>query len=228
VEPSRPAAFPVAGVAITLAGVAVIALLVLAVDPLRDAVGAALRGDSEAVREEVDDLGAAGPLFILLLCLIHAVVWYPAEIVDAAAGFAYGFWPALALCMTGWLLNGLVAYEIGRQVARPVLHRLIGVERFERAEEMIQSGGATLLLAVRLVPIIPFSLVSYAAGAARVPVGRFVWTTLVGYLPLTAISILLGTRLEDFSPTDPVVIGGVLAILALLLAARYFIPRSDD
>jgi uncharacterized membrane protein YdjX (TVP38/TMEM64 family) len=215
-------------VAITIAGAAAVALLILAVEPLRDSVGAALRGDSEAVRDEVDALGAVGPLFILLLCLIHAVVWYPAEIVDVAAGFAYGFWPALALCMAGWLLNGLVAYEIGRHVARPVLHRAIGAERFERAEQSVRHGGITLLLAVRLVPIIPFSLVSYAAGAAGVPVLRFAWTTVVGYIPITAISILLGTRLEHFSPTDPVVIASVLGLLALLLFARFAIPRRGD
>ena len=51
---------------------------------------------------------------------------------------------------------------------------------------MIERGGATLLLAMRLIPILPFSLVSYAAGAARVPAWRFVWTTAVGYLPITA------------------------------------------
>jgi uncharacterized membrane protein YdjX (TVP38/TMEM64 family) len=228
VESSRPVAFPVAGVAITLAGAGAIALLVLTVEPLREAVGAALRGDSEDVRDEVDELGAVGPLFILLLCLIHAVVWYPAEIVDAAAGFAYGFWPALALCMGGWLLNGLAAYEIGRHVARPVLYRAIGTERLVRAERMVHNGGITLLLGVRLVPILPFSLVSYAAGAAHVPTARFVWTTMVGYLPITAISILLGTRLEDFSPTDPVVLGSVAALLALLLFARLVVPRGGD
>ena len=52
----------------------------------------------------------AGPLLILALALLHAVVFYPAEIVDAAAGFAYGFFPALALVMVGWLLSGLVCW----------------------------------------------------------------------------------------------------------------------
>ncbi len=68
---------------------------------------------------------------------------------------------------------------------------------------MIERGGATLLLAVRLIPIVPFSLVSYAAGAARVPVWRFVWTTAVGYLPITALAVYFGTRLEGLQPHRP-------------------------
>jgi uncharacterized membrane protein YdjX (TVP38/TMEM64 family) len=150
---------------------------VLAVPALRDACAAAIQGDHAKVREEIDGLGASGPLLILGLALIHAVVFFPAEIVDAAAGFAYGFFPALALTMTGWLLSGFLCFAIGGSVARPLLDRWLGQERFKRIEAMIERGGPTLLLALRLIPILPFSLVSYAAGAARVPTWRFLWTT---------------------------------------------------
>jgi uncharacterized membrane protein YdjX (TVP38/TMEM64 family) len=203
-------------IAVTLAGILVLAALVLAVEPLREATVAALHGDHAEVRHQIDRLGAAGPLLILALTLLHAVVFYPAEIVDAAAGYAYGFLPALALMTVGWVLSGLLCWAIGRRVARPLLDRWFGEERFERAERAIERGGPSLLLAMRLIPILPFSIVSYAAGAARVPAWRFVWTTAVGYLPITAIAVYFGTRLEGLSLTDPLVLGTVLALLALL------------
>jgi uncharacterized membrane protein YdjX (TVP38/TMEM64 family) len=216
---------PFAEIGVTVAGIAVLAGLVLAVPPLRDAFEAAIRGDSAEVRAELDSLGVAGPLLILGLALIHAVVFYPAEIVDAAAGFVYGFFPALALVMAGWLLSGLLCYAVGRSVARPLLDRWLGPTRFERTEAMIERGGATLLIAVRLIPIVPFSLVSYAAGAARVPPWRFAWTTAVGYLPITALSVYFGTRLEGLSLTDPLVLGSAAALLALLLAGNWILRR---
>jgi uncharacterized membrane protein YdjX (TVP38/TMEM64 family) len=213
-------------VASTVAGLAVLAALVLAVAPLRDAFTAAVSGDSEEVRTRLDDLGLAGPLLILALALIHAFVFYPAEIVDAAAGFAYGFFPALLLVMTGWLLSGLLCYAIGRSLARPLLDRWLGTERFERTEAMIERGGVTLLIAVRLIPIVPFSLVCYAAGAARVPTWRFIWTTVVGYLPITALSVYFGTKLEGLELTDPIVLGSAAALLALLLCGHWFVRRQ--
>jgi uncharacterized membrane protein YdjX (TVP38/TMEM64 family) len=212
---------PLLEIAITLAGIAVMAAIVIAVDPLRDSAAAAIQGDHEEVREQIDQLGIGGPLLILALCLLHSVVFYPAEIVDAAAGFAYGFFPALALVMTGWILNGLICWAIGQSIARPLLDRWFGEERFERVERSIERGGPTLLLAMRLIPILPFSIVSYAAGAARVPLWRFVWTTLLGYLPITAISVYFGTRLEGLSLTDPLAIGSALALLALLAAGHW-------
>ncbi len=212
---------PLIEIAITLAGIAVMAAIVIAVDPLRESAVAAIQGDHDEVREQIDQLGLAGPLLILALCMLHSVVFYPAEIVDAAAGFAYGFFPAMGLVMSGWILNGLICWAIGGSIARPLLDRWFGEERFERIERSIERGGPTLLLAMRLIPILPFSIVSYAAGAARVPLWRFVWTTLVGYLPITAISVYFGTRLEGLSLTDPLVIGSALALLALLAAGHW-------
>lgn len=225
VESPKPS---LAAVAVTLGGIALLALLVLAIPELREAFEAAVRGDTEEVRHDIKQLGVAGPLLILGLALIHTVVFYPAEIVDAAAGFVYGFFPALALMMFGWLLSGLICFAIGRSVARPLLDRWFGTERFERIEAAIERGGATLLLAVRLIPIVPFSLVSYAAGAARVPLWRFTWTTTVAYLPITALSVYFGTRLEGLSLTDPLVLGSAAALLALLFLGHWGMRRGGS
>ncbi len=221
-ETPRPSA---AAIAATLGGIAVLALMVVAIEPLRDAATAAVRGDTAEVRDSLDSLGVAGPLLILALTLLHSFVFYPAEIIDAAAGFLYGFFPALALAMGGWILSGLICFAIGRSLARPLLDRWFGEERFEGIEATIERGGATLLLAMRLIPILPFSLVSYAAGAARVPAWRFIWTTAVGYLPITALAVYFGTKLEGLSLTDPLVLGTAAALLLLLFAGHRIARR---
>jgi uncharacterized membrane protein YdjX (TVP38/TMEM64 family) len=193
---SRP---PLPEIGITLAGVALLAGLVFAIPELHEAALAAIHGETDKVQSEIASLGIAGPLLILVLTLLHAVVFYPAEIVDAAAGLAYGFLPALLLVMTGWVLSGLACFFVGRSVARPLLDRWFGAERFERIEARIERGGAKALIAARLIPIFPFSIVCYAAGAARVPVWRYTWTTAVGYLPITALSVYFGTQLDLLS-----------------------------
>ncbi len=207
-------------IALSLAGVAVLALLVVAVEPLRSGLGDAVRGDTASLREDLRGLGLSGALIVIALALAHSVVWYPAEILDAAAGYVYGFWVAMALLMAGWILNAVVCYLIGRHAAHPLLVRWLGGERFSRYERAVHRGGVTLLLGMRLVPIVPFSLFSYAAGSARVPLGRFIWTTAVGYLPITAIFVYLGSRLEDLSLDDPLLWAGAALLVVLLLLTR--------
>ncbi len=211
---------PLIGVAITLAGIALLAIGVWAIEPLRTGISDAVTGDTGALREEINDLGFGGVLIALALALAHAVIWYPAEILDAAIGYVYGFWAGLALAMLGWLINAVVAYWIGRHAARPALWKVVGHDRFERLERVAERGGATLMLGIRLVPVIPFSLFSMIAGAAHVPMPRFLWTTLVGYLPITALFVYLGSRLEELSPTDPILWIGAAVLIALLFLTR--------
>jgi uncharacterized membrane protein YdjX (TVP38/TMEM64 family) len=206
--------------AMAAVGLAFVAILVLTIEPLRTGISDAVQGDTAALREEIRGLGVGGVLIVLALALLHVVVWYPAEILDAAAGFVYGFWGALPLVMAGWLLNGVVAYMAGSHIARPLLYRVVDDARFDRMERAVERGGVTLLLGMRLVPIVPFSLFSIVAGAARVRMTTFLWTTAVGYLPLTAIFVYLGSELEELSITDPIIWISAGVLLALLLVTR--------
>ncbi|HEY2053469.1 MAG TPA: VTT domain-containing protein [Solirubrobacterales bacterium] len=213
-------------IGLTVVGVLLLAALVLAIPALRHAAVAAVHGETSEVRSQINSLGAGGPLIIIGLAVIHSVVPYPAEIVNAAAGFAYGFFGGLGIVAIGWMISAVVCYWFGTGVARPLLDRWFGAARFERFERMVGRGGVTLLIALRLLPIVPFSLMSAAAGAARVPFGRYCWTTAVGFLPITALAVYFGTRLEGIHFTDPAVIGTVVAVVVLLVVANWIIRRS--
>jgi uncharacterized membrane protein YdjX (TVP38/TMEM64 family) len=211
---------------LALAGILLLAGLVAGIPALRHAAVAAVHGETSEVRHQIKSLGACGPLIIVGLAVIHSVVPYPAEIVNAAAGFAYGFFGGLGIVVVGWMISALICYWFGTGVARPLLDRWFGARRFAYFEGMVERGGVTLLIALRLLPIVPFSLISAAAGAARVPFGRYCWTTAIGFLPITALAVYLGTRLEGISATDPAVIGALVGAVVLILVANWIIKRS--
>jgi uncharacterized membrane protein YdjX (TVP38/TMEM64 family) len=205
--------------------VAVGALLVIVIPDLRHAVSHALHGDLDGLRDQFRGLGAGGVALLLGLIMIHAVLLYPTELVTATAGLVYGFLPGLALALGGWLASALLAYLLGRTVGRPLVRRLFGAQRTMRLEGSVARGGVSLLLLMRLIPLVPFSLTGYVAGAARVPVWRFGWTTAVGYLPLTALVAYLGSQSRSLSVGDPRLWLAVGAILLLLGAGRLLRKR---
>ena len=201
-------------VAVALTGV------LFAIDPIRDAVAAAFSGDLGTMRSELDSLGAAAALVLIGIALVHAVVPFPAEFPTAAAGFVFGFAIAFPLMVLAWTVSCLAAYLLARGVGPPVLDRLVGRERMQAADRLIARGGWPILIAGRLIPVVPYNIVSFAAGATRVPLGRFAWTTAVGVMPLTALTALLGARLQEPRFDDPVLWLVLLGVLALLGLAR--------
>lgn len=209
-----------AGVATIVVGVAVIA----AVPELRHCVSLVLHGRFTSLRAYVRSLGAGGFALLLGLMVLHAIVWYPSEIVTTTAGYVYGFVPGLAFAVGGWLVAALLSYALGRSVGRPLLRRLLG-DRFDWLTTTVQRGGISFLLAGRLIPVVPFALIGYAAGATRVSLWRFSWTTVVGYLPLTTAVTYLGSRAQTLSTRDPVMWLAVAVLVALLLSEHFFRQR---
>jgi uncharacterized membrane protein YdjX (TVP38/TMEM64 family) len=211
---------------VTVTGILIGVAVTLAIPPLRDAVGDAVHGGTVSVRHDLRN-NAAGPLLVLWLAMVHVIVWYPAEILDAAAGYVFGFGVGFPLVLGCWVISGLASYAVGRHFARPVLYRIAGEQRFERIESVIHRGGIPVLIGARLIPIVPFSLMGYVCGATRVPLVRFTWTTALGYAPITAYFTYLGSRLESFSAEDPIVwIGGGALILGLF-AVRLLLPKAE-
>jgi uncharacterized membrane protein YdjX (TVP38/TMEM64 family) len=213
------------GVAVTVGGVLLGVAVALAIPSLRDAVFDAVHGNTAQVRHDLHQ-DALGPLLVVWLALVHVVVWYPAEILDAATGYVFGFGVGFPLMLGSWILSALASYAVGRNFARPILYRIAGEQRFQRYERLMHRGGVTVLLGVRLIPIMPFSLMGYVCGAARVPLVRFTWTTAVGYAPITAYFTYVGSKLEGFSIEDPIVWIGGGALLLALFAVRFILPRA--
>lgn len=209
---------------------ALAALLVVLVHPLRDAAGFAFGGDVHGLRAQLRGLGTAGAVVLVGLILLHAVVFFPAEIVNATAGLVYGFAVALPLVMGAWIVSLLLAYWLGTAIGRPLALRLAGEHRLCVAERVIARGGAPALLACRLIPFVPASLVGYVAGSTRVPLWRYTWTSALGTLPITAAAVYLGHSLGDFSASDPLFWAALAVLIALAflsLAATRRLRRTS-
>ena len=206
-------------VGLVLVGVGII----FAVPWLRHSFLLCLHGDFGGLRSYVKSLGAGGLALLVGLMLMHALVYYPTELVTATTAFIYG-WPAgLAIALGGWLLSALASYLLGRLFAGPLLRSLLG-RRYLDFERAIRGGGTGLLLGYRLIPVVPFSFKGYAAGAVGTELGTFTWPSVVGFVPLTAAVTYLGSRAQSLSLTDPLVWVAVIVLLGLLVAAHRLGP----
>src|SRR5204862_5385158 len=131
-----------------------------------------------------------------------------------------GFWLAVPLLLACWLASALLAYWLAERFGRPLAARLVGAQRLARAEHLMERGGAATLLAMRLIPLIPFNAICYAAGITRVPLGRYSWTTVVGVTPLTVLVAYLGSRLKSPNFGDWRVWVLIVAFIAIVVGGQ--------
>jgi uncharacterized membrane protein YdjX (TVP38/TMEM64 family) len=81
-------------------------------------------------------------------------------------------------------------------------------------------------LVLRLIPVVAFNLVNYAAGLARISWWTFTWTTALGILPAVVLLVVLGNRLASLP--GEVVLVVIAAVLVIWLAVRVLGRRASS
>ena len=117
----------------------------------------------------------------------------PRQMVAFTGGYLFGPWLGGGVALLGQMFGCLIDLWLARTLAAERARRLLTGRRLALARDTLLSHpfGTTLML--RLLPVSSNVLVNLLAGAACVPVGRFLAATLVGYLPQTLIFSLLGS-----------------------------------
>ena len=133
----------------TLAGVALLAVLIAAIEPLRSGIGDAVGGNTDQLREDLRGLGVGGVVITFILALAHVFIWYPAEILDSAVGYVYGFW-AGPRPRDGGLARQRPDRLLDRPPRGPPAALQVHQPRAFRPPraDRVEAGGATLLLGI--------------------------------------------------------------------------------
>jgi uncharacterized membrane protein YdjX (TVP38/TMEM64 family) len=138
-------------------------------------------------------LGALGcVVFVLLQALVALIGFLPASLLGLAAGAVYGVALGFGLAAIGILLGAGAAFWLARSALRPAIVRLVarrdGLRRFDAA---IRRDGWRLVLLMRVSPVMPFSITSFALGLSGIGLTDYALGTLAS-LPALALYVMLG------------------------------------
>ena len=154
--------------------------------------------DIEEVRRVVSSTGPAAPLTYVVVSAALGALFVPGSILAAGSGLLFG--PVLGMFVTLGAAVGtaIVASRIGRRAGRDSARALVGRERAERIDALIERGGLWAVVGQRFIPGISDALASYAFGAFGVPLWQMVVGSFIGSAPrafaYTALGASIGNR----------------------------------
>jgi uncharacterized membrane protein YdjX (TVP38/TMEM64 family) len=165
-------------------------------------------------------LGPRGWLvFALLQALVALVGVVPASLLGIAAGAIYGIALGFALSASGVMVGALGAFWLARSFARPLIAALLST-RLARLDAALTEEGLRLVCLLRVSPVLPFSITSYALGLSGVSTRAYIIGTvaslpaLLGYVAIGALGAA-GVGAAGFGAAN---VGGAGAIRDVLLA----------
>ncbi len=180
--------------------------------------------DPGMYRETVMAAGYWAPLIAILMMIIVSFLPLPAETVAIANGVVFG--PVMGFLTTwvGAIVAAILAFYLARLLGRPIVYKVLPAKSLARFEEMINLHGTSVLLLVRMIPLIPYTVVNYGSGISPINIRTYVWTSALGMtLPIIAF-----VAVGDLMLIKPWLgwLSLVAAILLFSLLARWVYKRK--
>jgi len=160
--------------------------------------------------EKLRELGLWGQFGVIFLMIVHCFIPFPAEFLALAAGNVYGFVHGTILVWIGAMVGASLSFALAKWLGRPFVEWILP-EKHQNEEQ----GTMTLLIS-RFIPLIAFNLINYAAGLTKVSWWTFLWTTGLGILPITAITVYMGHGMRELK-TETLIIVSIFSILVMII-----------
>jgi uncharacterized membrane protein YdjX (TVP38/TMEM64 family) len=155
-------------------------------------------------------------LFILAYAALMTLIWIPSWPCSMIGGFLFGAAFGSVYSLIGSTLGAVVAFELARSgLAHRISHEN---PLFRRLHAGFQRDAFEYVIALRLLPVMPFGIIHVAAAVFGVPLRIFTIGTAIGMVPCIVIYSLLGTDL------DRIAASGQRVDAATLTDSRVLVP----
>ncbi len=128
---------------------------------------------------------AIAPLFVAVYAVV-AAFGLPATPLTLAGGAIFGTVLGSVLNWAGAVLGGAGSWLLAHALGEDAFRRLLG-RWSDKLGTLDARSGFTTVFRLRLVPVVPFNVLSFAAGLAGVPFRAYVLGTALGIVPGTVI-----------------------------------------
>jgi uncharacterized membrane protein YdjX (TVP38/TMEM64 family) len=126
------------------------------------------------------------PVLFVLGYIIATVLGLPGTVFTLAGGAIFGTVLGSLLNWTGATLGALGAYTLARRLGSDAVRNLLG-RHASALDALTSKAGFATLFRLRLIPVVPFSALNFAAGLAPATFRAYALSTALGIIPGTVV-----------------------------------------
>ncbi len=168
----------------------------------------------------IEQYPAWAPLISIAFAIFVSLTPLPMETIAIMNGMWFGPRVGGVLTWVGALIAAMLAFCIAKVLGYPVVRRMMPKGLFRRMEEVVERHGPPMLIMVRMIPLIPFTVINYGAGVTTVKWRTFLWTSAVGFILPTILWVSVGDMMRE-RPALGILVLTVLAVATFFLARRF-------
>ncbi|MBA2750268.1 MAG: TVP38/TMEM64 family protein [Tatlockia sp.] len=181
--------------------------------------------DPVQIQAWLKSAGFWGPIVYIVLYVAATILVLPSTALNLIGGAVFGaVWGTLWTSL-GAIIAAIVAFTFTRTVGREAVTKRLG-GRWQAMDAEVCRGGLFYMFAIRLVPIMPYGLVNFAAGLTSISFKDYVLGTTIGTVPGILPFVLLGSSgLKALHTGDVLPLVGALALTGILVGGSTWYRR---
>ncbi|MFZ5586282.1 MAG: TVP38/TMEM64 family protein [Thermodesulfobacteriota bacterium] len=149
--------------------------------------------DKEVFRRRIEAYGVWAPLVFIVFQVFQVLVSpIPGELVGAAGGYVFGWWPSLIYSSLGLTIGSWINFFIARMVGRAFVERMIPPEYLSRISYLMERQGVIASFIFFVIPGFPKDYFCYALGLSPMSARIFLVVSSLGRIPGTLLLSLQG------------------------------------
>lgn len=176
-----------------------------------------------AVVRQAREVRWIAPRFVVVYGVV-ASFGLPATPFTLAGGAIFGTVLGSIFNWCGAMLGAIGSFMLAKLLGRDALRRLLG-RRADRLDGLVERGGFATMFRLRLLPVVPFNVLSFAAGIAGVRFRDYVLGTALGIVPGTIVYTYFADSLISGAEGASRAAFAKVGIAAGLLLVVSFAPR---
>lgn len=155
----------------------------------------------ENVKTFVDSYGVFSPIIYIILFTFVPLTLFPDSILAIAGGMCFGMVGGFIYTMIGAILGGSLSFFLAKNLGHKVFNKFIKTD-VSKLENAIKNRGFMLVFLLRLIPLFPFDIISYAAGFSGVKFKDFAFATILGIIPGIFVFINIGDKATELGSSS--------------------------
>ena len=143
-------------------------------------------------------MGILAPIVYVLFYTIGTLLILPSTPLNLTGGAIFGIWWGTFWTAVAAIIAAIVAFSFTRTIGKDIIaKRFAG--RWEAIDAEIRLGGLFYMFSIRLLPIIPYGLVNFAAGLTSIRWRDYIIGTLLGTVPGVLPFVMMGSGFTELS-----------------------------
>ncbi|MGF1539637.1 MAG: TVP38/TMEM64 family protein [Pleurocapsa sp.] len=180
--------------------------------------------DREQLQIWLKNMGILAPIIYILLYTIGTLLILPSTPLNLTGGAIFGIWWGTIWTTVAALIAAIVAFGFTRTVGREIIAQKFA-GRWEAIDAEIRLGGLFYMFAIRLLPIIPYGLVNFAAGLTSIQFKDYFIGTLIGTLPGVLPFVMMGSGISELSQGNILPLMCAFALTGILVGGATWYRR---